>query len=633
MNAEYLHPLQKAFPHKTEPELELMLSASRVLQKQSGYSAVQHRRKGMEKLFPSRVWHEWREQRIASVQYCLENRIQELMWIGSSNSNKSADMADIALTLWWTKPEMTTIYIASPYENATETGVWSYILEMFDEAKTNYPSLPGRHKISTNSIVGFERNPRSFIQVQTVDQVGKLVGKKARDFTQGLLVIILDELPAFTASATRALLRVMPNLLSVPNLLIIGAGNFANIWDALGTFTDPNEKDIPGGWDQFEPDKHFRWRTKRGGLCLRFDGLQSPNVKAGKDIYPFVTTLAYIAKLAGSPGGLASPDSMRFIRSAPVTSLDEFTVTNGERIRAGGAYDKFEWTADSIKNGCYIDPGFGGDACVLQKFKLGKQKTPDGSRQVIALWEEPFYIPVKVGFKDYEGREITVERQIVDGVRSHVSGKNIPLAHIGFDGSMRAGIVQAFAQWSLEISAIDSGGSATSRPVNAVERHEDSGSGPAKPVLWRERVDRLLSEFWFATASLIDSYQLKSLGLSPKAAKQLTTRRWSWIGTKKRKVETKQEYKDNLKASGQAGESPNEADTVVGCVEMARRMGLNLDGVTASGGSLSMILRMIQERESRAAYKALASGRELPTGTLHAMKRASSHSSGRLNRR
>lgn len=631
---DYIAQLRQAFPHKTEAEIELTLSGSRLLQQKTGLSAHEHRKRGMTKLFPSRVWHEWREERIQSVQYCLENRIQELMWIGSSNSNKSADMADIALTLWWTKPEMTSIYVASPYEEATETGVWSYILEQFDEARDHNPTLPGRKKISTNSIVHYDRNPRSFIRVATVDQVGKLVGKKARDFTQGLLVLILDELPAFTAATARQLLRVLPNLLSVPNILILGAGNFANIWDALGTLCDPDEKDIPGGYDQFDPDRHFRWRTKRGGLCLRFDGLQSPNVKARKDLYPFVTTIEYINKLAGQPGGLSSPDAMRFIRSAPITSLDEFTVTNGERIRAGGAYDKFEWTADPIKRGAFIDPGFGGDACILQKFMLGTMKTADATRQVLALWESPFEIPVKVGLKDGAGKDIPVEAQIVNGSIEHVRAKGIPLQHCGFDGSMRAGIVQAFAAVSLQIHAIDSNGPATERPVNTLEKREAKPGETAKSVTWKERVDRLLSEFWFAAASLIDSYQLRNLNLSPKAAKQLTARRWTWMGSRKRKVETKQEYKDNLKANGQVAESPNEADALCGCVEMARRMGLDLAGVHGGGsGSLNMILEMIREREFRHLVSTMKKGRELPPGQLHAIKRETSLPSGRLNRR
>lgn len=629
---DYLLKLRPQFPHKTEAEIELLIAASRQLSKYTGLSSHEHRKRGMSKLFPNRIWHDWREQRIESVQYCLEHRIQELMWIGSSNSNKSADMADIALTLWFTKPEMTSVYVASPYEEATETGVWSYILEQFDEAKDHNPSLPGRKKLSTNSIVHFERNPRSFIRVATVDQVGKLVGKKARDFSQGLLVIILDELPAFTPAASKALLRVLPNLLSVPNLLIIGAGNFANIWDALGTLCAPDEKEIPGGYDGFNPDKHFRWRTNRGGLCLRFDGLQSPNVKAGRDIYPFVTTNAYIAKLASGPGGLSSPDAMRFIRSAPITSLDEFTVTNGERIRAGGAYDKYEWTGDPVQLGAYVDPGFGGDDCVLQKFKLGYIKAPDGKRQIIALWDAPYYIPVKVGLLDDKQNPVTVENQIVAATRLHCEAHHIPTDHIGFDGSMRASIVQAFAMWSLQIHAIDSNGGATDRPVNSAEVVQSEGQ-PSRAVMWKEKVDRLLSEFWFATASLIDSFQLRGLELSPKAARQLTTRRWTWAGSKKRKVETKKEYKDNLAAQQQAVESPNESDAVVGCVEMARRLGLTLAGLAPTGGALELVMQLIREREIKAFYQTLTKGSALPSGTLHAMKPANIRRSGTLNRR
>jgi hypothetical protein len=637
---DYLNRLRPAFPHKTEAELELVLSASRQLQKETGLTAHEHRKRGMLKLFPSRVWHEWREQRIASVQECLEGRIQELMWMGSSNSNKTGDLADIALTLWWTKPEMTSIYVASPYERATEKGVWVEILEQFEEAKLHNPALPGRIKRSENSIVQYERNPRSFIEVVTTDNIGKLVGKKSKDASQGLLVFILDELPAFTPTASRALLAVMANLISVQNLIVIGAGNFANPWDAFGAFCDPSEADIPGGYDGFDPDTHFRWKTKRGGLCLRFDGLQSPNVKLGRDAYPFLTTIAYINKLASRPGGLKSAESMRFVRSAPVTALDEFTVTNGERIRAGGSYDPYEWTGDPVTSGAYVDPGFGGDDCVLQKFKLGYIKIPDGRRQVIALWEPPFYIPVQIGLLDAAGTAVPVERQIVAGVRRHCEERHIPPAHVGFDGSMRASIVQEFAKWSLQVHAIDSNGAATDRQVNAAEVHDAKPGEQPVAVKWKEKVDRLLSEFWFAASSLIDSFQLRGLELSPKAAKQLTTRRWSWSGARKRKVETKPEYKENLKAAGALVESPNEADAVVGCVEMARRLGLALAGLAPGGGSLDLVLSIIRDRAmaknvdlAKRAAKVGLVGTGLPSGSLHAIKPTSPLPSGRLNRR
>jgi hypothetical protein len=627
----YLAKLRPQFADKTDPELELMCSASAQWQTFTGCDAHTHRRRGMEKLFPSRVWHEWREERMQSVQYCIQNRIQELMWIGSSNSCKSGDAGDIALSLWWTKPESTTIYVASPYEASTETGVWSYILEQFDEAKTHNPKLHGRIKASENSIVHMDRNPRSFIRVLAFDQVGKLVGKKARDFGSGLLVLILDELPAFTPSAARALLAVMPNLLSVPNLLVIGTGNFALTGDALGIFCDPDERDIPNGYDGFNPDKHFRWRTKRGGLCLRFDGLQSPNVKAGSDIYPFLTTIKYIGKLAAMPGGLRSPDAMRYIRSAPITTLDEFTVTNSERLRAGGAYDEWVWTNDPIIKGAFVDPGFGGDACVLQKFKLGYEQRPSGARrQILALWDEPHVIPVQIGLVDSMGVAITAETQIVLAVKKHCRDLEIPDGNVGFDGSLRAAIVQSFAiHYSTRVQAIDSQGPATDRPVSAAERDKDD-----KPVPWKQKVDRLVSEFWFAGALLIDSFQLRGLQLSPQAAAQITTRRWTYLG-KKKGIQTKLEYKDMLRQQGKPPESPNEADALLGCVEMARRLGLSMEGIVINGGSTQMILDSIRNRGrkvTRAMIENPMSG-ALPTGTLHGMRRPTRQiSSGKLNR-
>lgn len=618
LQADYLEKLRIAFPGKTAPELDLLCSASSNLRTITHTDAHTHRRRGMEKLFPSRIWHEWRDDRIRSVQFCLEKRIQELMWIGSSNSNKSADMADIALALWWTKPEMTSIYVASPYETATETGVWAYILEQFDEAKTHNPQLPGRIRYSDNSIVYMDRNPRSFIRVTTVDQVGKMVGKKSRNADEGLLVIILDELPAFTAAAARALLATIPNLWSVHNLLIIGAGNFAHTGDALGVLCDPLEEDVPGGYDGFDADKHFRWRTKRGGLVLRFDGLQSPNVKAGHDIYPFLTTIKYIGQLANSPGGLRSPDSMRFIRSAPVTNLDEYTVTNSERIKAGGAYDSFVWTADPIIKGAFVDPGFGGDPCVLQKFKLGWELRPGlAPRQVFALWDAPIVIPIQIGLVE-EGVIVTPEVQIVRAVKKHCREQQIPDANIGFDGSLRASIVQAFAiHYSTSVVAIDSQGPATERSVSAAEKDEKR-----EPVKWKAKVDRLVSEFWFVVALLIDSFQFRGLQLSPKAAAQLTSRRWDYKG-KKKAVQTKEEYKQMLREQGKPVESPNEADAVVGCVEMARRLGLNLEGVVIKGGSTATILTMIRERERGRLRKFVNDPTRdvLPPGTLRGMRR------------
>lgn len=628
----YLAPLRAIYPWRSDMEIDLLCSADKTVASETGLSPQQHRELAMREMFPSRAWHEWRKERMESIQYCLEHRIQELMWIGSSNSNKTADMADAALALWWTKPEKTSIYVTSPYEDSTETGLWACIQEQFDEAKERYPKLPGKLKKSNSSIVLYDKSPRSFIRVATVDQIGKLVGKKSRNFEEGLLIILADELPAFAPAAARAFVRVMDNLWSVPNLLVIGAGNFALTSDALGIFCDPSEEDIPRGYDGFDPDRHFRWKTKRGGLCLRFDGLQSPNVKAGRDIYPFVTTLAYIEKHASQPGGLKSPGAMRFVRSAPLTNLDEFTITNAERINAGGCYDDdYTWTRDEITKLAFVDPGFGGDPCVFKRFRMGRIQLPSGgTRQILELEGAPDIVPVEIGLKDDQGGIITVEEQVAVGSKKLAEKYHIPFRHVGYDGSLRAGLGQKMVtHFSPQVVPIDSQGPATQRPVGVNEKNEKD-----EPILWKDRVDRFLSEMWFAAASAIDSFQIRGLKHSPKAAQQLCTRRWTWQGSKKKKVQTKQEYKDMLKEQLKPVESPNEADALVGGLEIARRLGFVLEGVTNNGGSLKMVLDWIEERKAKAAlghFKAPTQRAALPSGRLRGIARATS-SRVRLNR-
>jgi hypothetical protein len=193
---------------------------------------------------------------------------------------------------------------------------------------------------------------------------------------------------------------------------------------------------------------------------------------------------------------------------------------------------------------------------------------------------------------------------------------------VGYDAALRPALAQRIsAIYSIEAVAVDSNGPATERQINAAQKIE-----------WREAVDRLLSEFWFATASLIDSRQLKGLAVSPKGAEQLCTRRWERRG-KKKVVQTKGDYKEMLRAMQKRAESPNEADAITGCVEMARRMGLGLEGVQAKGGSVEMILQMIKEREARTIYQALGKGAALLPGRLHAMKPQLSLSPGKLHRR
>ena len=639
----YLSILRKLpdFAGKTDLECELLLSRKKGVEKLTGLSSHQHRTRAMALLYPSRVQNAWRERLVKSYFLARQNRIKELMFLGASNSTKTSTLADLLLELWWECPEATSIYITSPYEDATETGLWARIVEQFQEAKDANPELPGKIKTSECKIVLSDHNPLSFIKVISIDQVGKLVGRKAKSFDFGMMFIAADELPEFRQNGS-PLVRVMNNLISVPNMMLIGAGNFAQTTDALGVFAEPaftvsdegrKIDQIVGGYDGLRVSEHKEWISARNGLVVRFDGDDSPGVIDPEKFF-FLPTVEYRDQLALSAGGKFSADFYRFWHSFPLVRSDEYTVTNITKVKQSGALDEsYEWTGDPIVCGSHCDPGFGGDPAVLQPWRMGYVRTKDNSKiQVFEAWGAPITIPIDVS----TSASTTPEEQIVKFHREYAERHDIPKENCSFDGSMRSGIVQEYGKgWSNEVSAIDSGGPATNRPMSVLKELVKDGK-QREAAIWKDKVSSFITELWMAAASLIISGQIR--GLQPaqeSTVKQLCSRKWKWSG-KKKQLETKKEYKaDN------SGKSPNEADALVGGIEIARRRGLMLHGVSAKdGGSMAKILALINSRKNNTITingVELAIGGapnpKLRSGTLRASHSNHTHNYGRLRRK
>lgn len=610
----YLERLRPKFPKKTDLELELMLINTPGVERLTGIGPHEHRLIAMAKMFPSRVDHEWRRRMIWSYQDAMERKIKELMWIGASNSNKTGTGADLAVDIWMESPANTSIYIASPYEKAAETGLWARVQEQFQEALQHNHELPGRLKFSENAIVLYDANPLSFIGVITIDQVGKLVGQKSRTFGQGRLIIITDELPEFRRNG-EALVRVMDNLRSVPNMMLIGAGNFASPTDGLGTFCEPARE---GGYEGLRLESDFEWPTVRGGMCYRFSGEQSPNVLAGRDIYDFLPTLEYKADLILSSGGKKSAGMYRYWHSFPQLDLEEFNVTNQAKVRAGGSYDEVTWTADVMTLGAGLDPGFGGDPCILHFWRTGWTVIEGEQRQIYEA-RESVVVPVEVA------SETTVDDQIAEYCKKQCEERGILPDNFGFDDSMRSGIVQALMRvWSPKVVAISAGGPATTRKLSAVKQTKDPNEKTRKVKTAKDEYVNFATEMCFAVGSLIQSGQFRGAGHAQEAIKQICRRRWNWVG-KKKQIEIKDDYK-----RANSGRSPNHGDALVIGVETARRRGLVLEGVSlVTGGAVKTLLAMQREKAwSKKVNPENQNG--LPSGRLNGIARSPT-GNGKLN--
>lgn len=172
VEAGYIAVLRSRLPEfekLSHVQIELKLAALPDVESLTGYSQHDHRRRAMALLFPSRIDHPWREKVLRAFHHCKVNGIKELMLLGSSNSTKTSTISDIIVELWLECPEATSIYITSPYKDATETGVWARVLEQFTEAKLENPELPGHTR--TGEIYQHKNNPLSFIKVVSIDEV------------------------------------------------------------------------------------------------------------------------------------------------------------------------------------------------------------------------------------------------------------------------------------------------------------------------------------------------------------------------------------------------------------------------------------------------------------------------------
>lgn len=636
---EYRAAIRDGNRSLTDLQIELLCCRDMQTQKLTGRSEHEHRMAGQTLMFPNRIQHEFRERAFEGYHRVKTGNKKELMLLGSSNSNKTGSLADLAIYEWMVQPEATSIYITSPYEEASLVGIWARIIEQFDYVKAMHPELPGKLKESDAAIRMYERNPLSFIRVATVDQIGKLVGKKSQTFGVGTMIVIADELPEFKRGA-EALIAVLKNLRSVPNFVLIGAGNFADVNDGLGQLAEPA---IEGGYEVLNVDLDLEWETRRGGLAVRFDGHQSPNVKAGRDIIPIVTTIEYLKDLEKTEGGQNTPGYMRYGRSFPLLDANEFTVTNAVKVRAGGCYIKTHWGTGNLLFGAHLDPGFGGDPCMLVIWKTGIADVDGEELDTFELAEAPILIPIIVGAKDEFGNEMTVDDQIAVKTKAELDKRKIPYHCFSFDDSLRGGIVQAMMRKiGMGVVAISSGGSPTTRRLSALKQVKDpnektDGVKAKKVKIAKDEYANFATEMHFALASIIDSGQCRGLQLSREAVKQLCTRRWRWNG-KKREVEPKVSNEEGARLRGWGyklhsnGKSPNESDALVGGFENARRLGFRMTGlVTQTGGALEILKQIQREAQARHAMD-LLKGNALPSGQLHSMESRTTSSRGRLNR-
>ncbi len=525
--------------------------------------------------------------------------------IGSQNSGKSAAGCRIAFACQMIDPHYSVTYVASPFDSASDSTVWGDIEELWDQLCEKHPNNTGTgYKDATslfpwgkkyaNRYLEFIPNiPKAArIELRNTKHVGKYKGSKSRgkDVERGVMLILIDEV---NEVSNMAFLETLNNITSQAALFVITSMNFKDEEDMGGRLCEP--RSIFGGpstYEELDIEEDAFWASAVSGVTLRFDGLKSPNILAGRTIYPKLFKRADEQRMREDYGPM-SPDYFSQVRSFPARNDETNSVLSRAKISASRHKD-VHYTVLKVKGVLgFVDPAFGGRdkakygfgyfAECLVSDSEGHQYTEE------LLIFSDFFHSVKLvkdatypGDDDYWfnrmraadistsgftlGSEVSYEDQIAITCKEYAKKHGIRSDCFGFDSSLRPDIVSSMNRmFGFAVNAFD---------------YNQGPEGVFLQNIKQNSVDcckNRNTELAFLAADMFLTKQIRGGSFIEAAVTQLSRTRYETIN-KKYVAEDKKAFKQR-----HMNASPDDRDCLLGICALAARRGFRQNVVGPSG--------------------------------------------------
>lgn len=530
----------------------------------SGLPPVEHLKRAIQLLQPDSVWHPWREQRFDEL--CNDESavrigkitIRNVSWVGVGAGGKTNDAAVFAFHYWLAAPNRTAVVLTSTSKTKMRQRAWPVIQECWINAKTamEEAGISGPHMVNSMMVLKSTKADEKHAIFGQAIEAGEV--QKAIENLKGVhaerMLLVIDE----AIATPEAVYRLIPNMLKGCKEFIL-----LNLSNGPPTHLDCFSKVCTpvGGWKSITVDSD-RWETRPvpefqlpRGICLHFDGTKSPNVVAGKTLYPFLYTWE---------NWLHVRDNATIQRTAEFWSQDRGfwppegfvnTVLTEELIEIGNARGQVAFEGRTTPVGS-LDSGFGGDNCVLRFGRLGRIS---GAKRAIQI-DERIIIPILVDEIDPEtGKKVPAEYQIARRVMTEAKARGVHPEFFGVEATGTGrGVAAVLTQEWGEVIWVESGGAPTDMPASEEDQRQA-----------KEIYDRKITELWFSVQAFVKGGQLG--GLCEDDVIQFCSRTYEFVG-KKYKIERKEDLKARL------GRSPDEADSVAVMCHVARLHGLETRG-------------------------------------------------------
>lgn len=464
-------------------------------------------------------------------------------WTGCAAAGKTFASAFYALAWWFARPQESIAILCSTTIGSLRRRVWPVLSSL-------HRQLGQGRMIDSKSMIQYEKGDdkhaifaMAVAQGETAKALENLKGMHAQR-----ILLIIDE----AVGTPQAIFEVVNNQRKgCRDYTVLTIANAVSHFDSHGRCCEPKS-----GWNSVTVDDEV-WPTKgvpewgiEPGVCIHFDGKNSPNVTARKTVFPFLYRYE---------------DWLKAERSDVATSASHWSQDRGFWVPEGFSNTVFsEPLIDRVDAQgqlsfisrrtpiAFLDPAFGGDKCILQFAVMGD--LPSG-KAGIQLTE----------FFEIEGRMDSpkeLEFQIADEVMEKCRSRGVKPSHFGCDSSGTGrGAASVLAELWGPIIKTEFGGKASDMPVS-----EDD------PRPGFELYENRVTELWWSARKFLEPGQLK--GLYREAIIEFCARTYIYQSRKYR-VTPKTDCKALF------GRSPDHADAIVGVVEVARQLGA-FAGITAA---------------------------------------------------
>lgn len=449
---------------------------------------------------------------------------QYLAILGHGSASKTFTCAQWFLLDWWTDPEHTALIVTSDTVASMGRRVWSDMKILFQKCKVKMPGElidskgliiydPNDHKNAIAAIAAESDNAQSKIQgIHT---------KRVR--------VLIDEADN---AKSRSIWSALANLGTSGELKVAALANPEDRFSDFGQHIEPVD-----GWSSIHPEADFKWKSKVGWTVLRLDGLQSPNIIANEDKYPFMLTNKHVNDIIEKHGE-NSLEWWKYIRAWYPPEDQTNTVFSFELIEKAKK-NKIVWYS-SIQAISACDPAFeGGDNCVQAFGHFGR------------LAENPLktallvYKFVKIKRKDMH-KELHLD--FADQVIQNCKDEGVAPHLFCMDSTGNASFMASYVKtvWSSDILAVCFAGNASEDRIF----QEDE-------LTAKQRFDRFVTELWFGGRDWMKAGLIQLEACPNELSVDLTSRKYFLKGKGISSIEEKKVAKSRGVGSPDYGDAFN----------------------------------------------------------------------------